>query len=72
MREYLMSHPDYFVLVIICAIMVFRVIMLITRGGYGDDDDKGDDGDEGEDNDPVLDLPPGIDLPIEEDELSIS
>lgn len=51
--------------------MVIRVIMLISKGGYGDDDDKGDDGDEGEDNDPVLDLPPGIDLPIEEDELSI-
>ncbi|KEO73005.1 hypothetical protein [Anditalea andensis] len=70
MREYIILYPDYFVLIIICGIMIIRVIMLISKGGYGDDD-KGDDGDEGEDDDPVLDLPPGIDLPLEEEELSV-
>jgi hypothetical protein len=68
MREYFILHPDYFVAILICGVIVVKIVMMIVKGGYGDDDDKGDDGDEGEDGDPVLDLPPGIDLPIEEDE----
>lgn len=59
MIKFIIDHPDYFFLLMLCIFLVVKVIVdVITNeiGDYGDDEEGGI-------REPELDLPPGITLP---------
>jgi hypothetical protein len=59
MIKFILDHPDYFLLLMLCFFLVIKVIFnIITdeRGDHGDDDEGGI-------GEPELDLPPGVTLP---------
>ena len=62
MSEFLSRNPEYFVYLLICITLVFRVIYQVIR-----DERKDDDEDDGGilKTDPELDLPPGVTLPVD-------
>ena len=61
MVEFVLTHPDYLLLMFLCFFLVVKVIFHIIGEKPGNDDDGSDGGIQNED--PVLDLPPGVSLP---------
>ena len=62
MSEFLSRNPEYFVYLLICIFLVFRVIYQVISDERQDDED--DDGGILM-TDPDLDLPPGVSLPVD-------
>jgi hypothetical protein len=70
MIKFIIDHPDYFFLLMLCFFLVVKVIVgIISDGNIGGDEDG-----EGGIGEPKLDLPPGVTLPtndlVKEDQLN--